>query len=93
MLEMCIFEMYTQVYLWLSLELWTTEWPKEGGVPVLGARGGTAAHEGRSVVEPLWDDSGVGFVLANQDTELTQNDFVVFGPLLVQLTRRPRRSR
>ena len=28
--------MYSQVYLWLSLELWTTEWPKEGGVQVLG---------------------------------------------------------
>ena len=28
--------MYSQVYLWLSLELWTREWPKEGGVPVLG---------------------------------------------------------
>ena len=28
--------MYSQVYLWLSLELWTAIWPKEGGVPVLG---------------------------------------------------------
>ena len=30
--------MYSQVYLWLSLELWTAIWPKEGGVPVLAGR-------------------------------------------------------
>jgi len=45
--------MYSQVYLWLSLELWTREWPKEGGVPVL-AMSHNMSNMNSTVQETEW---------------------------------------
>ena len=48
--------MYSQVYLWLSLELWTTEWPKEGGVQVLAvARSRSSGPLGALLSSPALD--------------------------------------